>query len=188
MRWWAGAWMIAGMVALAACGGPSGGSSGSGTGPSRPPSSAAGESSAAPSARATGASPSESVSASAPASASASAAPHSCAAGHTEVTVLPGDPVRQRVCVRPGAVVSLVLDPRADDKRWTAVRSSAPALVQPSGWRPAADGTVRVSLRCAGTRGGAAAVTVLAKEPDLAGTGGVAFTLEVDVVPHTTAG
>jgi len=85
-------------------------------------------------------------------------------------------------------VVSLVLRPRTDGKRWTAVRSSAPALVLPSGRQVDPDGTTRASLRCAGTRGGAADITALAKEPDLAGPGGVAFTLHVDVVPHTTAG
>ncbi|MFF7645800.1 acetyl-CoA synthetase [Streptomyces canus] len=105
-----------------------------------------------------------------------------------EVTVAPGDPVRQQVCVRPGTVVSLVLRPRTDGKRWTALHSSAPVFVLPSGWQLGADGTARALLRCAGTRGGVADVTALAKEPDLAGAGGVAFTLQVNVVPHTTAG
>ncbi|MEU0030456.1 acetyl-CoA synthetase [Streptomyces sp. NPDC006335] len=90
--------------------------------------------------------------------------------------------------MRPGTVVSLVLRPRTDGKRWTAVRSSAPAFVLPSGWQLDADGTARASLRCPGTRGGAADISALAKEPDLAGTGGVAFTFRVTVVPHTTAG
>jgi hypothetical protein len=105
-----------------------------------------------------------------------------------KVTVSPGDPARRQVCVRPGAVVSLVLRPRTDGERWTAVRSSAPAFVLPSGWQLDADGTARASLRCAGTRGGAADITALAKEPDLAGAGRLAFTLQVNVVPHTTAG
>ncbi|WP_234358553.1 acetyl-CoA synthetase [Streptomyces sp. NRRL B-24085] len=100
----------------------------------------------------------------------------------------PGDAVRRQMCVRPGTVVSLVLLPRTDGRRWTAVRSSAPVFVLPTGWRLDADGTARASLRCPGTRGGTAEISVLAKEPDLAGTGGVAFTLQVDVVPHTTAG
>ncbi|MET7689118.1 acetyl-CoA synthetase [Streptomyces sp. NPDC005483] len=100
----------------------------------------------------------------------------------------PDDPVRRQMCVRPGAVVSLVLRPRSDGKRWTALRSSAPAFVQPSGWHLEADGAARAVLRCAGTRGGTADITALAKEPDLAGAGGVAFTLQVNVVPHTTAG
>ncbi|MEU1481973.1 acetyl-CoA synthetase [Streptomyces sp. NPDC005760] len=100
----------------------------------------------------------------------------------------PDDPAPQQMCVRPGTVVSLVLRPRADGRRWTALRSSAPVFVQPSGWQVDADGTARVSLRCAGTRAGAADITALAKEPDLAGVGRVAFTLRVVVVPHTTAG
>ncbi|MET7732052.1 acetyl-CoA synthetase [Streptomyces sp. NPDC005402] len=100
----------------------------------------------------------------------------------------PDDPARQQLCVRPGTVVSLVLRPRTDGRRWTAVRSSAPAFVLPSGWQLGADGTGRTSLRSAGTRGGAADITALAKEPDLAGAGSVAFTLHVNVVPHTTAG
>jgi hypothetical protein len=112
----------------------------------------------------------------------------SCAGGHVELTVSPGDPARRRICVRPGTVVSLVLLPRTDGKRWTAVRSSAPVFVLPSDWRSDEDGTARVSLRCPGTRGGTAEISVLAKEPDLAGAGGVASTLQVDVVPHTTAG
>jgi hypothetical protein len=85
-------------------------------------------------------------------------------------------------------VVSLVLDPRVDDKRWTAVRSSAPVFVVVSGWRVDADGTARASLRCAGTRGGTAEVTAKAKAPDVAGASRVAFTLHVDVVPYTTQG
>ncbi|MFE3855502.1 acetyl-CoA synthetase [Streptomyces griseorubiginosus] len=101
-----------------------------------------------------------------------------------EITVAPGDPVRRQVCVRPGTVVSLVLRPRTDGKRWTAVRSSAPVLVLVSGRRVAADGTAHISLRSAGTRGGSAEIGVSAREPDVAGTGGVAFTLDVTVTPY----
>ncbi|MFD8719898.1 acetyl-CoA synthetase [Streptomyces sp. NPDC059629] len=84
--------------------------------------------------------------------------------------------------------MSLVLRPRVDDRRWTAARSSAPVFVLLSGWRVAADGTAHASLRCAGTRGGTAEVSVLAKAPDVAGAAGVAFTLEVTVVPHGREG
>lgn len=114
--------------------------------------------------------------------------PASCAAGRAEVTVSPGGAVVRRLCVRPGTVVSLVLRPRPDDKRWTAVRSSAPVLVLASGWRVDADGTAHASLRCAGTRGGTADVTASAKAPDVAGAARVAFTLHVSVVPYTTQG
>ncbi|MET7699606.1 hypothetical protein, partial [Streptomyces sp. NPDC005485] len=117
---------------------------------------------------------------------SASAAP--CAAGHTEVTVSPGDAVEQRLCARPGTVVTLVLRPRIDDKRWTAVHSSAPVFVLPSGWRVGPDGTARAEVRCAGTRAGAAKVTAMAKAPDVAGAARVAFTLDVTVVPHPKEG
>ncbi|MGJ5791844.1 acetyl-CoA synthetase [Streptomyces griseorubiginosus] len=124
-------------------------------------------------------------------SASASSPPASgagCVAGRAQITVSPGDPVRRPVCVRPGTVVSLVLSPRTDGKRWTAVRSSAPALVLVTGRQVAADGTAHVSLRAAGTRGGSAEITVSAKEPDLAGTGGVGFTLAVTVTPYAREG
>ena len=85
-------------------------------------------------------------------------------------------------------MVALVLAPRADDKRWTTVRSSAPVFVLPSGWRVDADGTGRASLRCAGTRAGTAKVTALAKAPDVAGAARVAFTLDVTVVPYPREG
>ena len=111
-----------------------------------------------------------------------------CVAGRTEVAVAPGDPVRRSLCVRPGTVVSLVLRPRADDKRWTAVRSSAPVFVVASGWRLDADGTAHASLRCAGTRGGSAEVTALAKARDVAGEAKIVFTLDVRVVPYTREG
>ncbi|ARP73873.1 acetyl-CoA synthetase [Streptomyces pluripotens] len=117
---------------------------------------------------------------------SASSGP--CRAGHAEVSVSPGDPVRRRLCVRPGAVVTLVLRPRMDDKRWTGVVSSAPALVAPSEWGLDADGTAHATLRCAGTRGGTAKVTVVAKAPDVAGAARPAFTLDVDVVPYAQQG
>jgi hypothetical protein len=85
-------------------------------------------------------------------------------------------------------VVSLVLRPREDDKRWTDVQSSAPVFVLASGRKLDADGTARTSLRCAGTRGGTADVTALAKAPDVAGAARVAFTLHVNVVPYPTQG
>ena len=100
----------------------------------------------------------------------------------------PGDAVEQRLCVRPGTVVSLVLRPRTDDKRWKGVDTSAPALVSASGWRLDADGTAHATLRCAGTRGGEAVVTPLGKAPDVAGAARTAFTLRLSVVPYTTLG
>ncbi|MET8770903.1 acetyl-CoA synthetase [Streptomyces sp. NPDC004658] len=121
--------------------------------------------------------------------ATASSAPATgCVARRTEVAVAPGDPPRRRLCVRPGTVVSLVLRPRADDKRWTAVRSSAPVFVLVSGWRVDADGTAHASLRAAGTRGGDARVTALAKAPDVAGVARVAFTLDMTVSPYAREG
>ncbi|MFD4600543.1 acetyl-CoA synthetase [Streptomyces sp. NPDC058464] len=109
-------------------------------------------------------------------------------AGHAEVAVAPGDAPRRELCVRPGTVVSLLLEPRVDDKRWTGVRSSAPAFAVASGWRLDADGTAHASLRCAGTRGGRTVVTVTAKAPDVAGAARVAFTLDVNVVPYPERG
>ncbi|MFI5793179.1 acetyl-CoA synthetase [Streptomyces sp. NPDC051677] len=85
-------------------------------------------------------------------------------------------------------MVSLVLRPRTDDKRWTAVQSSAPVFVLVSGWRLDADGTAHATLRAAGTRGGGAKVTALAKAPDVAGAAKAAFTLNVDVVPYAREG
>lgn len=84
-------------------------------------------------------------------------------------------------------MVSLVLRPRTDDKRWTRVQSSAPVFVLASGWQVDADGTAHASLRCAGTRAGTADVTATAKAPDVAGASRVAFTLHVSVVPYPTA-
>jgi len=117
-----------------------------------------------------------------------SASATGCVAGHAEVTVSPGAAVVQRLCVRPGTVVTLVLEPRMDDKRWKAVRSSGPAFVLPTGWRVDADGTARASLRCARSRAGAAKVTVVAKAPDVAGAARVAFTLHMTVVPYPREG
>ncbi|MFI1562884.1 acetyl-CoA synthetase [Streptomyces sp. NPDC020490] len=97
-------------------------------------------------------------------------------------------PLRRRVCVRPGTVVSLVLRPRTDDKRWTAVRSSAPVFVLVSGWRVDADGTAHASLTCAGTRGGSAEITALAKAPDVAGAARGAFVLDMTVTPYAREG
>ncbi|NUR01507.1 MAG: acetyl-CoA synthetase [Streptomyces sp.] len=68
------------------------------------------------------------------------------------------------------------------------MNTSAPALVPASGWRLDADGTAHAALRCAGTRGGEAVVTALAKAPDVAGAARPAFTLHVSVVPYTTQG
>lgn len=200
MRWWAGVWAAAGVAVLVACGtsagGPSGPSGGSG-GATESSEGASTRASAVPSqpqfqsqspslsVRPTGGTPSENPSGSA-AAPSPSAA--SCVSGRAEVNVSPGDAVVQRLCLRPGAVVSLVLEPRADDRRWTAVLSSAPVFVLVSGWRVDADGTARASLRCAGTRGGTAEVTARAKAPDVAGAARVAFTLHVDVLPYPTQG
>ncbi|MFE2426511.1 hypothetical protein ACFXJ5_07125 [Streptomyces sp. NPDC059373] len=111
-----------------------------------------------------------------------------CAAGHAEVTVVPGGAVEQQLCVRPGTVVTLTLRPRTDDRRWTAVHSSAPVLVLASGWRVDADGTGHASLRCAGVRAGVAEVTALAKAPDVAGAARAAFRLRISVVPYAKEG
>lgn len=192
MRWWAGVWAVAGAAVLVACGtsaggptGPSGGSGGA-TEPSGGTSTRASAApSPSPSVSPTGGSPSDNPSGSAAAPSPSAAR---CVSGRAEVLFRPGDAVVQRLCLRPGAVVSLVLEPRADDRRWTAVLSSAPAFVLASGWRVDADGTARASLRCAGTRGGTAQVTARAKAPDVAGAARVAFTLHVDVVPYPTQG
>ncbi len=196
MRCWAGVWAAAGVAVLVACGtsagGPSGPSGGSG-GATEPSGGASTRASAVPSpsptpsssVSPTGGSPSEHPSGSAGVPSPSAA---SCVSGRTEVLFSPDDPVVQRLCLRPGAVVSLVLRPRADDRRWTAVRSSAPVFVLASGWRVDADGTARASLRCAGTRGGTAEVTARAKAPDVAGAARVAFTLHVDVLPYPTKG
>ncbi len=162
MRWWAGVGMVAGAVVLAACGETAGGGT-AGGGTTEGPSGSASASVTVPSAG-------------------------NCAAGHAEVTVAPGDAPRRELCVRPGTVLSLVLEPRIDDKRWTGARSSAPAFAVASGWRLDADGTAHASLRCAGTRGGRTVVTVTAKAPDVAGAARVAFTLDVSVVPYPTQG
>ncbi|MEU1270286.1 acetyl-CoA synthetase [Streptomyces sp. NPDC005799] len=90
--------------------------------------------------------------------------------------------------MRPGTVVTLVLRPRVDDRRWTAVNTSAPAFVVVSGWRRDADGTAHASLRSAGTRGGTARISALAKAPDVAGAARPVFTLRVSVVPYPTQG
>ncbi|WP_317446929.1 hypothetical protein [Streptomyces collinus] len=202
MRGWTGGWKAAVVVVLlAGCGAPAGGggtgagpgpseTAGTGTGaaesgssgPARPPRPAlsARSSPAAPE----GTTPSRPTRA--PGSPTAPAG--GCAAGRVEVTVSPGGPVRQRLCVRPGTVVTLVLRPRLDDRRWTAVRSSAPALVVPAGWRVDANGTAHAVLRCAGTRGGGAEVTVAARAPDVAGAARPAFTLRLDVVPYAREG
>ncbi|MEU2711319.1 acetyl-CoA synthetase [Streptomyces sp. NPDC007205] len=100
----------------------------------------------------------------------------------------PGDPVRRRLCVRPGAVVTLTLSPRLDDKRWTSVLSSAPALVVASAWRVDGHGTGHATLRCAGIRGGTAEVTASAKAPDVAGAARPVFTLDMSVVPYPQEG
>ncbi|SOE06960.1 hypothetical protein [Streptomyces sp. Ag109_G2-15] len=172
MRWWALGCAVAAVVVLAGCGAPAGGGGAAGTGTSGSGSPA-------------GASTSSSGAATPTSAPSVSAA--SCAAGHLQVTVSPGDRVR-RLCVRPGAVVTLVLRARVDDKRWTGVVSSAPALVVPAGWQVDADGTAHATLRCAGTRGGAARVTVSAKAPDVAGAPRGVFTLDVNVVPYPQNG
>lgn len=162
MRWWAGGSAIVAVMVLAACG-TSGEGGATASGPSSSPSTTPSAGTPSPSAT-------------------------DCVAGRTEVTVAPGDPVQQQVCVRPGTVISLVLKPRTDDKRWTAARSSAPVFVQVSEWRVDADGTAHASLRCAGTRGGGAKVTASAKAPDVAGAARVAFTLDIDVVQYPQEG
>ncbi|MFJ6833863.1 hypothetical protein [Streptomyces sp. NPDC091209] len=188
--------MVAGVLVLAACGAPAGGGSTGGGSTGEPSGSrstgspgptadtptraSAGPSSTTPT-RPTGNSPS------APAP-SPSGSPGTCAAGHAKVDVTPGDAPERHLCVRPGTTVSLLLLPRNDDKRWTGALSSAPAFALVSGWKVAADGTARASVRCAGTRGGTADVTVSAKAPDVAGAPRVAFTLHVKVVPYTTQG
>lgn len=177
MRWWAGGCVVAAVVVLAGCGAPAGGNGATGTG-------ASGSGSPRPSSPAR---PSESSGGAASPTAASSTSAGSCAAGHVEVTVSPGDRVRG-LCVRPGAVVTLLLRPRLDDKRWTAVLSSLPALVVPAGWRVDPDGTAHATLRCAGTRGGAARVTVSAKAPDVAGAPRGVFTLDVNVVPYPQNG
>jgi hypothetical protein len=107
----------------------------------------------------------------APAPHGTASAPPGCVAGSTTVTHRPGDASVHDLCVRPGTVVSLVLRPRNDDKRWAGVLSSAPVFVLVSGWEVAADGSAHASLRCAGTRGGSAKITATAKAPDVAGAG-----------------
>ncbi|WP_239014965.1 hypothetical protein [Streptomyces sp. CdTB01] len=181
MRWWTGAWVLAAVLALAACGSSDGGGGASGS-PSGSPST--GPTSGTP------ARPSPTPSSSAPSAPAASPSPSAsgCVAGLTRVTVEPGDPVQRRLCVRPGTVISLVLRPRVDDKRWTDVRSSAPVFVVVTGWRVDADGTGHATLRCAGTRGGSARVTAPAKAPDVAGAARVAFTLDVTVTPYPREG
>ncbi|GAX48798.1 hypothetical protein SO3561_00280 [Streptomyces olivochromogenes] len=181
MRWWAGWTAVAGVVLLAACGG----SGGAGRGPSSGPTSASTSASASASTGGTAEPGRGAPSASGPGSAAAVA---SCFAGRVEVTVSPGDAVERRLCVRAGTVVSLTLRPRADDRRWTAVRSAAPAVVLVSGWRVDADGTGRATLRCASVRGGAAGITVTAKAPDVAGAARTAFTLRMSVVPYAKEG
>jgi hypothetical protein len=196
MRWWTGAWMVAGIVILAGCGAsPGGGSAGrpsgsTSAGPSAgAPTHASGVPSpsapANPTASATEKGPSRGTSGPA---ATPAASETSCAAGHVTVTVAPGDAVERRLCVRPGTVVSLVLQARSDGKRWSAVHSSTPVFVLASGWKADADGTAHASLRCANTRGGTARVTALAKTPDIAGAARGAFILEVSVVPYPKEG
>lgn len=181
MRWWTGAWVLAAVLALAACGSSDGGGRASGS-PSGSPSTGPTSGTPAP--------PSPTPSSSAPSASAASPSPSAtgCVAGLTRVTVEPGDPVQRRLCVRPGTVISLVLRPRVDDKRWTDVRSSAPVFVVVTGWRVDADGTAHATLRSAGTRGGSARVTAPAKAPDVAGAARVAFTLDVTVTPYPREG
>ncbi|MBP2049990.1 hypothetical protein J2Z21_002926 [Streptomyces griseochromogenes] len=194
MRWCGAAWVTAAVVVLlAGCGASGGGGSaahtgapesGGGSGPSDSGSAGTGPSDSG----SLGPSPSTHTAASPPSPAAPSPSAGKCAAGHGEVAVSPGDPVRRELCVRPGTVVTLVLRPRVDDKRWTGVESSAPALVVPTGWRVEADGTAHAALRCAGTRGGAARVTVSAKAPDVAGAPQGVFTLDLSVVPYARNG
>ncbi|MFF7240574.1 hypothetical protein [Streptomyces collinus] len=201
MPGWTGGWRVAVVVVLlAGCGAPAGGggtgagpgpsgSAGTGTGPAESGSSGpARPSRPAPPSRAPSAPAGSGPSRPTRAPGSPATPSGGCAGGRAEITVSPGGPVRQRLCVRPGTVVTLVLGPRLDDKRWTGVRSSAPALVVPAGWRVDGDGTAHAVLRCAGTRGGAAEVTAAARAPDVAGAARPAFTLRLDVVPYAREG
>jgi hypothetical protein len=188
MRWWAVGGMVAGMVVLAACSGSTDGGSAPGPSGSRSaePSAGAPTHTSASASMGETASPtagSPSVPASVP-----STSVKGCAAGHVKVAVSPGDRVERQLCVRPGTTVSLVLRPRADDKQWTGVQSSAPVFVLVAGWRVDADGTAYATLRCAGTRAGKAKITGLAKAPDVAGAAHGAFTLDVGVVPYPREG
>lgn len=190
MRWWAGGCAIAAVVVLAGCGASTGRGAGAGAGTgasgsrSARPSGSPGVSEAPSGSASSGGTVAPSGAPSAPASRS----PGGCVAGRADVSVAPGGPVRRRLCVRPGTVVALTLLPRLDDKRWTGVLSSAPALVVASDWRVHADGTAHATLRCAGTRGGTAQVTAAAKAPDIAGAARPVFTLDVDVVPYAQEG
>jgi hypothetical protein len=187
MRWWTAGWMVAGVVALAACsaspgnrsaGAPSENHSMEPTTSSAPPASPV--PAAPPSTRTqspTGPSPS------APAPSSSPSAT-GCVAGQTEITITPSDPPRRQLCARPGTTVSRVLQPRTDHKRWKAVHSSAPIFVLVSGWRVDADGTAHASLRCAGTRGGSAIITALAKAPAASGSAHGVFALDMTVIHY----
>lgn len=188
MRRWAVGWMVAGMVAIAACSSSADGDAGAGPSGSRsvkPPTGASARMPAGPSTSET-ASPTAG-NPSAPAGTPSSAVP-GCAAGHVKVAVSPGDRGGRQLCVRPGTGISLVLQPRADDKRWRDVHSSAPVFILVSGWRVDADGTAHATLRCAGTRAGNAKITALAKAPDVAGAADGAFTLAISVVPYPRQG
>ncbi|MEV6112869.1 hypothetical protein AB0L59_10140 [Streptomyces sp. NPDC052109] len=192
MRWWAGGCAIAVVVVLAGCGASGGGGAKAGASGSRSPRPSSPRASAPPGAPASPGGPASSggttTPAAPPSGAPAGPSARACVAGQAEVAVSPGDPVRRRLCVRPGTVVTLVLRPRPDDKRWTGVLSSAPALVVPSGWRVDSDGTAHATLRCAGTRGGTAEVTASAKAPDVAGAARPVLTLDVLVVPYAQEG
>ncbi|SEE20201.1 hypothetical protein SAMN05216532_7313 [Streptomyces sp. 2231.1] len=182
MRWWTLGGAVAAIVVVAGCGASSerGGQAGASAGGSaRQPESASSAQRSSPPG------PPVSPGVSVPGS---SAVPGRCLAGRAELAVSPGDPVRRRLCVRPGTVVTLVLRPRVDDKRWERVRSSAPALVVASGWRLEADGTAHAALRSAGARGGEARVTVAARAPDVAGAARPVFTMDVRVVPYPREG
>lgn len=191
MRWWAGVCAIAAVVVLAGCGASTGRGAGAGTGASgsRParPSGSSGASETPSGPVSPGRTDAPSGGAVTP-SGTGSGPSGGCVAGRADVSVAPGDPVRRRLCVRPGTTLTLTLRPRLDDRRWTGVLSSAPALVVASGWRLDADGTAHATLRCAGTRGGTAEVTAAAKAPDIAGAARPVFTLDVDVVPYAQEG
>jgi len=192
MRWWAGLLAVAGVLVLVACSGTAGGGSAGGGAGSPSEGRSSGLPTGAPasaSASASTSAPANSTEGTPSVSATGTSAPAgSCAAGHAEVTVSPGDAARRTLCGRPGTVVTLTLRPRTDDRRWTAVHSSAPVFVLPSGWRIDADGTAHATLRCAAVRAGAAEVTVLAKAPDVAGAARTAFTVNVSVVPYAKEG
>lgn len=79
----------------------------------------------------------------------------------------------QRLCVRPGATVTVILPSRPGG--WPPPHSSSPMLATVTGTAVDPDGSVRVTVRAART--GAATVTWGAEGAEL-------FTLQLDVAAH----